>query len=215
MGSSTSVVSATSITNELLSVISNTVANAGQNISNANALNVSGNCKIVDTQIDQEIFVKVTADVLQQITSSVTAEQALSNQVKQTSDAAASALGIFGTAKAIDLTKLVSNLSTAIQNNISAACAQSGANSNVITCSGDASITGSWIKQSFVGTYLFNCTQKIASITDAKQQIQNFIDQNAKSSSTFTGSTLTSVILLIVCLVVSSIGVYVFKKLYT
>lgn len=179
MGGANSKTEVDSITNQLLSVISTTTAKSAASYSGANVMDFSGSCQVKGTVIKQSNYLHVTTDVLQNVTSSSNVTQELQQKIKQISEAEAVNLSLSGGADSETLTKLITNLSMQIQQNVSTGCAQTSTQVNAINCSQNASLIDSYIEQEMLGEYLFKCTQNITSVVSAQQDLQTFIDQHS------------------------------------
>lgn len=181
MGGATSKTSADIITSQLMSVVSELSANAYQITQNANTVNLSGNCVIKPgAEINQLINVSIKSDILQSILNSTDTENKLNNTVKQISEAEAPNLSLAKGAESEAFTTLINNLSTEIKNSVGTSCAQSNTSLNEFNCTDNAVFAGK-SNQEIIGNYLLKCTQNISSVTLAKQQLQNFIDQHSSA----------------------------------
>ena len=182
MGGASSKTTAESITNQLMSVVANVSANAFQITQGVNMVNLSGNCNI-SGDINQRITMSVSSNILQNVSSSVETTNTMQQKVAQVSKAESPNLSLAAGSDSEAFTSLIQNLATEIQNNVSAACGQSGANLNEFNCSGNAVMSGR-SNQEIIATYLFDCTQKIEAISKAKQDLQTFIDQHSEAKVT-------------------------------
>ncbi|AYV81910.1 MAG: hypothetical protein Harvfovirus77_2 [Harvfovirus sp.] len=180
MGGASSKTTATQITNQLMSVVTQAVAKADNTYTGANIINLSGNCKIQGSTISQKNYIKLSTKITQDVSSSTEVKQSLAQKVQQISQAETPNFS-FTKAESETFTNLISNLSTAIQQNVGAGCSQVSTQINLIDCSQDASIQGSFILQEQVGEYLFECSQKVSSIVTAQQDLQTFIDQHSSA----------------------------------
>jgi ABC-type cobalt transport system substrate-binding protein len=115
---------------------------------------------------------------LQNISQSTQTTNALTNKVKQISEAEAPNLSFSAGADSETFTKLINNLATAIRNTISTTCSQDNTNTNIFNCSDFAVFEGE-SEQEIFGNYLLKCVQNVSSVTTAKQDLQNFIDQHS------------------------------------
>ena len=179
MGGASSKTSAENIANQLMSVISEVSSGAYQINPSANVINLSGNCKIgKGAKIKQYIKLNVTSDILQNISQSTETTNALTNKVKQISEAEAPNLSFSAGADSETFTKLINNLATSIRNTVSTTCSQDNTNANIFNCSDFAVFEGESDQEIF-GNYLLKCVQNVKSVTSAKQDLQNFIDQHS------------------------------------
>lgn len=182
MGGASSKTTAESITNQLMSVVANVSANAFQITQGVNMVNLSKNCNI-SGDINQRITMSVSSNTLQNVSSSVETTNTMQQKVAQVSKAESPNLSLAAGSDSEAFTSLIQNLATEIQNNVSAACGQSGANLNEFNCSGNAVMSGR-SNQEIIATYLFDCTQKIDAVSKAKQELQIFIDQHSEAKVT-------------------------------
>jgi hypothetical protein len=203
MGTTSSKVSAKSITNQLMSVVSSAVATAGNSNVGGNVLILDGACNLENTTITQKNTVKVTADIIQSVVNSVTTKNNLEQKVKQISAAEAPNLNLAGSTKSSTFTELITNISTAISSSSTASCSQNNFYSNVIRCTGNAKERDGQILQENVGDYMFACSQKIDQVTNAQQELQTFIDQQSTSKvkDVITGILIVVAVIIVLCIV--------------
>jgi hypothetical protein len=179
MGGASSKTSAENIANQLMSAVSEVSSGAYQINQSANVINLTGNCKIgKGSKIKQYIKINVNSDILQNISQSTQTINALTNRVKQISESEAPNLSFSAGADSETFTKLINNLATAIRNTISTTCSQDDTNTNIFNCSDFAVFEGE-SNQDIFANYLLKCVQNVSSVTTAKQDLQNFIDQHS------------------------------------
>ena len=185
MGGTHSYSSAEQISTSLLDVMSTAVAKQNSGISAANSINFD-NCDIGTAIIDQRLMIQVDTTVLQEVSSSQSVENDLDAQIKNIVEAEAPNLNLNpGTQDAVSFTRLVTNLSTTLRQNVAAECGQQSTNVNSFNCT-ESDIAYLWVQQDQVAEYLFDCTQNVTAVQDAKQSLQAFIDSHTSAKHSFT-----------------------------
>jgi hypothetical protein len=201
MGGASSKTSAEQITNQLMSVMSDTVAKASASYTGANVLNITGNCKFINTRVSQKNYFRVQSEILQNVSGSIDVQQKMDSKVKQISETEAPNINL-SKADSETFTKLITNLSTVIRQNVAVGCSQVGTQVNRIDCSGSAEVIDSFIEQDLLGEYLFRCSQKVDSIVKAQQELQIFIDQHSSTKVYDIIVPILIMVALIMCLVI-------------
>ncbi len=201
MGGTHSYSSAEQISTSLLDVMSTAVAKQNSGVSAANSI-VFDNCDIGTAIIDQRLMIKVDTSVLQDVSSSQSVENDLDAQIKNIVEAEAPNLNLNpGSADATQFTKLVTNLSTTLRQNVAAECGQQSTNVNSFNCT-ESDIAYLWVQQDQVAEYLFECTQNVSAVQTAKQELQTFIDAHSTAK---TKDVITGILILIA--IIGAIGI--------
>ncbi len=177
MGGASSKVNAENIASQLISVISNSNSDALVSSNAVNSINLSGNC-VFTGEIDQFINIKINSEIIQNIVNDTKTEQKLQSIVKQISEAEAPNLSLSSGVDSETFTKLINNLSTQISSSISTNCSNNNASLNNFNCQDYALFSGK-AKQTILGEYFYKCTQDLKNVSNAKQELQAFIDQHS------------------------------------
>lgn len=200
MGHSSSKNSASSITNSLLSVVNQTTQSCVTPVSQNQvaSFNATGPGSVNNVgDIDWSQFVTIQSGC----TLSTSTINNLNNDIQQAAQQAATttngALGLdVGSQSAANITNLTANLATAISNAYQSSCA------NIITQSQNVSFNATDggvnnagdLNWSQTQNDVINCIENNSQVTTASNNLQQAIDQTAKSSV----SDLTIIIILIV-----------------
>ena len=98
-------------------------------ISGANIINIQG-CNIDRLDVKQNMYIQVDTRVLQEVFSSVELSQDLESEIENIVEAESPNLDLSGGTKAETFTKMVTKLSTRLQNEVGAECAQDANTTN-------------------------------------------------------------------------------------
>jgi len=210
MGNTKSKVSADSITESLLSIMVSIATEAAGATSSENKINLSDDCKVDNTTIDQSNYVRLDVSIIQTISSEATASNELDAKVESEATATAPNLNLNpGSSEADDYTNLIANLATELSQNIGANCTLNAQNVNTFECTDNAGTSYLLVKQDQLGEYLFDCTQNIEAVSDAKASLQTFIDAH---SSAETKDIITGILIVIAVIIFLIIVGYVVMK---
>ena len=207
-GGASSKVSAMSITRQLMSVMTSIATDAGSRTTSTNQFLTDG-CDLRNVEINQTNSVFVDTNVVQTLSAGTETSNLMDQQVQQIAEAEAPNLNLGGRANAETFTSLIQDVSTAIVSNISASCSQAGTQTNAIDCR-NSTFDTVCITQEVLGEYLFDCVQDASAVTEAEQELQNFIDQ--QSSAKVTSSESVIIIVVIIIVILAGIFLWVWKN---
>ncbi len=203
MGGTHSTVSAESITESLLSVMVTIATDAAGTASSVNDIRLSGHCQVDHTTLDQTNYIRLDAEIVQTISSEASADQDLDEKITEISEATAPNLNLNpGSEDSTTLTNLINNLSTELVQNIGANCTLNAQNVNTFECTDNAGASYLMVKQDQLGDYLFDCTQDVQAVSDAKTQLQTFIDDHSKAENKDVITGILIVIAVIIALII-------------
>ncbi len=154
-------------------------------------------CNIGEITLLQKIFLEVDTTVLQEISSSAAVSTEMEQKVENIVSAESPNFALSHT-EAESFTKMVNTLSSTLQNNISASCAQDANVTNAFVCEG-TTMKKAYIEQDNITTFLFDCTQNISSVVSAKTDLQNFLQAHAKAE---TKDIIVSILIVIAVIIV-------------
>ncbi len=212
MGQTSAKAKVETITSSLLDVMASATAKQGSRISGANIINIQG-CDIETLDIRQKMYIEVDTTVLQDVSSNVEISNELEQEVENIVEAEAPNLNFnLGGTKAESFTKLVTSLSTRLQNEVGAECAQDANTSNAFTCT-SSTIKTAYIEQEYMATFLFNCTQKVDSVVSAKNDLETFIKANTKAETKdVIFAILMAIAAIIVLIIIAALLLPVIKS---
>ena len=209
MGGTHSYSSAEQISTSLLDVMSTAVATQNSGVSAGNSISFD-NCDVGTAIIDQRTMIKVDTSVLQDVSSSQSVENDLDAQIENIVEAEAPNLNLNpGTQDAVQFSHLVTDLSSTLRQNVAAECGQQSTNVNSFTCT-ESTLDYLWVQQDQVAEYLFDCTQNVTAVQDAKQSLQAFIDSHTSAE---TKDVITGILIIIAVIIVLVIIAYVIMKI--
>ena len=202
MGGTHSYSSAEQISTSLLDVMSTAVATQNSGVSAGNSISFD-NCDVGTAIIDQRTMIKVDTSVLQDVSSSQSVENDLDAQIENIVEAEAPNLNLNpGTQDAVQFSQLVTDLSSTLRQNVAAECGQQSTNVNSFTCT-ESTLDYLWVQQDQVAEYLFDCTQNVKAVQDAKQSLQAFIDAHstAKNKDVITGILIAIAVIIVLVII--------------
>ena len=211
MGQTSAKAKVESITSSLLDVMATATAKQGQTISGANMINIQG-CDIDTLDIRQNMYTKVDTTVLQNVSSNVEISNDLEQEIENIVESQSVNIDLSGGNKAESFTKLVTTLSTRLQNEVGAECAQDANTTNAFTCT-ESNIKNAYIEQEYMATFLFNCTQNVDSVISAKNELETFIKANTKAETKdVIFAILMAIAAIIVLIIIAALLLPVIKS---
>ena len=208
MGTTSSKVSAEQISNSLLSVVQSSITSSSQRVVSTNIVEIE-DCNLINFDSEQNAGIEIQIKSIQDISSNANVKNDMSAKVKQISEAESPNLNLSGGTDSETFTKLVTNLSTSILNSVSANCSNTFQQQNIVTCKNSNADT-STIRQKNLSKVLMSCVQTVSNVTDAKNDLQTFIDQKSKAKT--SNAVLYIIIAIIVLIVVCTIVYFLVRK---
>jgi len=164
--------------------------------SNEFIIKAKGDVSVSNLNIDQ--FAQVNTKCLQDVVNNTKVEQKIKELIKNSAEAITGALAIASKADTNTVTNNVTNLVTEIKNTYKQSCIGNAMNENVFefeSTDGKVTVNGINIKQ--YSNSLTDCVQKIVANSEAKAELDQSIDNSAKSTVKGLEDMLGSLLLLL------------------
>ena len=153
----------------------------GQNCSNV--ISFIGCKNIHDIKINQKMNCWIHQETMQTASQDASASVTDEKLVTQVSETIAQNLDLNpGSKEAINITRLVTNLSIAVSNTISQQCTVSSNNVNSFECANSDNMYNIEVNQAAESGVYSNCVQNSTQVSSAQAALKSAIDQKAKTT---------------------------------